>query len=59
MSKSLETLHFSDDTFVSLKTLNLQSTFSLMETFGTGRNCPSYRDVLLTEGRGNWTPVKT
>ena len=32
--KSLETLHFSDDTFVFLKTLNLQSTFSLMETFG-------------------------
>ena len=37
----LETLYFSNDTFASLKTVNLQSTFSLMETFGTGRDCPS------------------
>ena len=36
-----ENMHFSDATFVFLKTLNLQSTFSLMKTFRTGRDSPS------------------
>ena len=28
-----------------------------MDTFGTGRNCPSYRGVRLIEIRGNMSPV--